>query len=109
AGDRCLFMENLARVRGIPLVEQYKLDDDNLPWSMVDEVSRGLIEFKRAKGLHDSTDMLVEFARSEWNGGIEKLFVDEAQDLSRLQWMVVEKLASKASKVVIAGDDDQAI
>jgi DNA helicase-2/ATP-dependent DNA helicase PcrA len=37
------------------------------------------------------------------------LLVDEAQDLSPLQWRVVERLAEQARRVVIAGDDDQAI
>jgi len=37
------------------------------------------------------------------------IFVDEAQDLSKLQWRFVEKLFPKAKAVYIAGDDDQAI
>ena len=35
--------------------------------------------------------------------------VDEAQDLTPLQWDMVVKLALNADKVYIAGDDDQAI
>lgn len=108
-GDRCLFMENLARVRGIPLRQQYDEDHDELPWSIVDRVARGLAEYKAAKGLHDFTDMLVRFAESDWSAHVEVLFVDEAQDLSNLQWRVVEKIARGARRVVVAGDDDQAI
>jgi superfamily I DNA/RNA helicase len=37
------------------------------------------------------------------------LIIDEAQDLSLLQWELVRRLISKAEKVYIAGDDDQAI
>jgi DNA helicase II / ATP-dependent DNA helicase PcrA len=37
------------------------------------------------------------------------LIVDEAQDLSRLQWLMVEALAAKAKRVFLAGDDDQAV
>lgn len=37
------------------------------------------------------------------------LIVDEAQDLSDLQWKLVKRLMAKANQVVVAGDDDQAI
>jgi DNA helicase II / ATP-dependent DNA helicase PcrA len=37
------------------------------------------------------------------------LFIDEAQDLSHLQWEMVRNIWSKAEKTYIAGDDDQAI
>lgn len=39
----------------------------------------------------------------------EVVFVDEAQDLSNLQWRVVEKVFKKSQNIYIAGDDDQAI
>ena len=35
--------------------------------------------------------------------------VDEAQDLTPLQWDMVVKIASAVDRVYIAGDDDQAI
>ena len=108
-GDRCLFMENNARVRGIPLRQMYEQDSDNLPWNVVEKVSRGYHEFKTAKGLHDFTDMLQEFIISEWTARLEILFVDEAQDLSSIQWEVVRKLSRGCRRIVIAGDDDQAI
>lgn len=108
-GDRCLFMENLARVRGITLRQQYDEDDDGLPWNVVERVSRGLAEYKKAKGLHDFTDMLAQFAESDWMARLEVLFVDEAQDLSLLQYKVVERLARGTRRLVFAGDDDQAI
>ncbi len=108
-GDRVLFMENLARIRGVPLREQYDLDSDDLSWHEVERVSRGLAEYKRARGLHDYTDMLQLFAQQDWAPRLELLLVDEAQDLSMLQWRVVERLARDARRVVLAGDDDQAI
>lgn len=108
-GDRIIFMENLARVKGISLAEQYRLDHDNLNWALVDRVSRGLREFKNKKGLHDFTDLLQEFVNSDWSTSLDVLFVDESQDLSHLQWQVVRKLAKNVRRLVIAGDDDQAI
>ena len=37
------------------------------------------------------------------------LMVDEVQDLSKLEWKVIAKLAKKSEEFYMAGDDDQAI
>jgi len=109
AGDRILFMDNLARVRGVSLREQYAQDNDNLSWVLVERTARGMEEFKRKRGLHDFTDLLQEFVNSDFCARIDVLIVDEAQDLSWLQWKVVDKLAEGARRVIVGGDDDQAI
>jgi DNA helicase-2/ATP-dependent DNA helicase PcrA len=108
-GDRCLFMDNLARVQCIPLRQQYDADPDGLTWRVVDHFSRGLAEYKSAHGLKDYTDMLAQFVQQGWSTKLDALFVDEAQDLSALQWQVVSVLARGVGRVVVAGDDDQAI
>jgi len=107
--ERALFMENLARVREIPLRQQYEEDHDDLPWSFVDRIARGLAQFKRDRQLLDYTDMLREFVETGDSPELEVLFVDEAQDLAMAQWRVVEKLARGARRLVVAGDDDQSI
>ncbi len=108
-GDRVLFMENLSRIRQVDLREAYDGDDDNLPWSEVLRVSKALAAYKKEKGLRDYTDMLSEFVRAGVDIGLEVLFVDEAQDLSALQWEVVRHLSRSCRRLVVAGDDDQAI
>lgn len=107
--DRALFMENLARVRCIPLEQQYAENPDGLAWSFVERVSRGLAQFKKDRHLVDFTDMLAIFIAADWTPGFEVLIVDEFQDLSELQIRVVRLLARGARRVVFAGDDDQAI
>ena len=108
-GDRILFMENLARVRSVPLRDQYDLDCDDLSWHEVERVGRALAEWKKKHSMYDYTDMLKIFVEQAWTPPLEVLFVDEAQDLSMLQWHVVAKLALHCRRVVFAGDDDQAI
>ncbi len=108
-GDRILFMENLARVRGVTLEQQYNYEDDDLSWHEVEHVARGLEAYKRANNLLDYTDMLAQFCEQDWTPDLDVVIIDEAQDLSPLQWRVAWKLAAKARRVVIAGDDDQAI
>jgi superfamily I DNA/RNA helicase len=107
--DRALFMENLARVKCIPLRKQYDSNYDELPWDLVDKISRGLAQFKKDRGLIDYTDMLQRYLDTGRPPRLKILIVDECQDLSQLQWRVVLFLAQFAERVVIAGDDDQAI
>ena len=53
--------------------------------------------------------MVEQFIRQDVSPTFDVLFIDEAQDLSPLQWRMVRTLWSKADKTYIAGDDDQAI
>jgi DNA helicase II / ATP-dependent DNA helicase PcrA len=111
-GDRMLFMENLARTRLTPLREQYDLfGDDGLYWHDVNRVSVALQYYKQQNHLLDYTDMLTEFLATGRAPKLDVLLVDEGQDLSILQWKVIWHIMkhSKARRLVIAGDDDQAI
>jgi superfamily I DNA/RNA helicase len=69
-------------------------------------------KFKQQNKLADFDDV-IDNAQSEefldYIPNFELLIIDEAQDLSDLQWKLVNRLISKASKVIVAGDDDQAI
>ena len=108
-GDRILHMENLARIRMVPLRQLYDVNDDDLPWDKVDYVARGYVAFKKQHNLLDYTDMLSQFLASGINLRLEVVINDEVQDQSKLQWAVVNKLAKKARRMVVAGDDDQAL
>ena len=69
----------------------------------------GLYEkYKKQCDYIDFNDMLYKALDLE-PLDIDILFVDEAQDLSRLQWKVINHWATKAKEIIIAGDDDQSI
>jgi DNA helicase-2/ATP-dependent DNA helicase PcrA len=68
-----------------------------------------LKRFKKEKGLKDFNDLLEDFIAKEKHNKFKVLFIDEAQDLSLLQWEMVRKIWDRAEKTYIAGDDDQAI
>lgn len=108
-GDRLMFHANLARVRGLSLREHYEETNEDFTFEQLEHFARGLQEFKRANDLFDYTDMLALLAAEAPSPLLDVLFVDEAQDLSRLQWDAVRKLAARVREVVVAGDDDQAI
>jgi len=111
-GDRILFMENLARIRMVPLRTQYdEFGDDGIKWVQVDQFSKDLKSFKDSYHLLDYTDMLSDFLRGGFVPKLDVLVVDEGQDLSPQQWLVVQKIyvQSGCRRFVVAGDDDQAI
>lgn len=68
--------------------------------------------WKDSYGFVDFNDMLARYLDNPVPAPIDILFVDEAQDLSDLQWRVLDTLVSVTPGLVemtIAGDDDQAI
>jgi len=107
--DRLLFIENLARMRQVDLETQWHEADDAVGWFELERFANGLKLFKRDRLLIDYTDMLQMFLDRGHAPKLDVMFVDEAQDLSPLQWAVVRKLCDSADRVYIAGDDDQAI
>lgn len=108
-GDRMMHTINMARIRQVPLLEQYTQFPDGLPWTRVERMAEVYRTYKQGTGLVDYTDMLEEFVRAKPKVLLDRLFVDEAQDLSMLQWGVINHLARDVGRLVIAGDDDQAI
>jgi DNA helicase-2/ATP-dependent DNA helicase PcrA len=102
---------NTAAVKRMDLLEYYDsrqniLDiERNTLFLLADELKR----FKKEKGLKDFNDLLEDFLAKESTNKFEVLFIDEAQDLSLLQWEMVRKIWAHAAKTYIAGDDDQAI
>ncbi len=74
-----------------------------------DRFVEAAVAYKAAFGKIDYADMLEVWLKEGADMNADYLIVDEAQDLSALQWAVVEKLARQAKQVWVAGDDDQCI
>ena len=72
-------------------------------------IDRELKRYKKEKGLLDYGDMLQRFVESDLAPRFAVLFIDEAQDLSPLQWKLVRSLWERSDYTYLAGDDDQAI
>ena len=106
-GDRFSYTEQSARLKNISL-KQACLDTGERYYD-VKLYSDALVQYKRMRLLKDFTDMLQEYRIGGPVPPLEAVIVDEGQDLSPLQWRVVEKIWAGVPKVYIAGDDDQAI
>ena len=66
--------------------------------------------YKKGLDVIDFADMLDRAVINKMSlPELKLLLLDEAQDLSPAQWDIANVLISKADKIVIAGDDDQAI
>ena len=106
-----LTIMNTARVKRMDLLEYYDSRQNilDIERDTLYLLSEELKRYKKEKGLKDFTDLLEDFIAQETKQSFEALFIDEAQDLSLIQWEMVRSLWVNAKKTYIAGDDDQAI
>ena len=111
SSDPILGLINLARLRKVDLRDQYNISSIEQDWTTVNFVDKCLREYKESMGLYDFTDMLEQFAKggTQFCPEFDLCFLDEAQDLSPLQWDIAHLLDSQSKKMYCAGDDDQAI
>ena len=101
---------NLARIRGEDLRVHYNKSDMDIEWFHFEYVERAYRKYKEKHLLLDFTDLLERIVEEPMRlPTLDVLIVDEAQDMSRLQWRLVMELASRAKRSYIAGDDDQAV
>ena len=109
-GDRLFFLDNLARItrRSLRAVYEDTVDDD-ISYDQLLIASKALAQYKERHMLWDFTDVLDRWVAKGAAPRLQSLFVDEAQDLSKLQWEVVHKLSQNVEELYAAGDDDQAI
>ena len=106
-GDKCARIEALSRLRMCGIEQQYALSNEpDLTLHACQQFSKVISRYKSENGLLDFTDMLERYdAELE----VDICIFDEAQDLSALQYKMAINLSRAASKIYIAGDDDQAI
>tara|TARA_B100000963_G_scaffold114552_1_gene99787 strand:+ start:2826 stop:4349 length:1524 start_codon:yes stop_codon:yes gene_type:complete len=110
-----IFMKviDMSKINGVKLYDQFlKSGHMQGGWPKLKLIGETLHDYKfgsMRKFKYDFTDMIVEFLKEDIAPRLDVLIIDEAQDLSFIQWQMVDKLAEKAKRIYIAGDDDQAI
>ena len=99
----------------ITVREEYELwehDTKEIVWSTLKYISDNLIKYKDAKNLYDFNDLVdltIKSKDKENFPTFKAVFIDEAQDLSPLQWKLFDVFKEKSEDIYLAGDDDQAI
>ena len=100
---------NLAKLRNITIDQQFNLGEHNqdVEYDKLNIIANELDRYKKEYNLIDFNDMILDFVKSDKSPKFDVVFIDEAQDLSRMQWDMVNHFNTNDS--FIAGDDDQAI
>lgn len=104
-GDRIAYQEQICRVKNLPIesiVHNY---------NQIKRYANTIQEYKESHAILDHTDIIKKFVEEGEVPDVKVVFVDEAQDLSPVQWDVVRKICKNPSveRVYYAGDDDQSI
>ena len=82
-------------------------DRKEIQWHTLKHIHDNLLKYKESAGLYDFNDIINKVLPKVPK--FDVVFVDEAQDLSPLQWKLYDKLKEKSKDIYLAGDDDQAI
>ena len=110
--DKFVNIIDLARIKDVSLEHQFcQKETGHLPGGFLKlrKIAKGLEKYKKQNGFMDFTDMIVEFNKRKEAPKLKLLIIDEAQDLSSVQWNMVDILSQNSTHTYIAGDDDQAI
>jgi len=99
--------------KDIPLREEFNLNEhdrkDIESWDTLNHIYINLQEYKKKMHLLDFNDLIKKVINSGKIPKLKAIFIDEAQDLSPLQWQLYDKLRENCDDMYLAGDDDQAI
>ena len=102
---------NIARIKNISIRDEYDTDlySDDMDYNLVEIIEAELNNYKKSFALYDFTDMIEKFIGSELCPKFDVVFIDEAQDLSPIQWKMYDIIKQNTKMMILAGDDDQAI
>jgi len=101
----------LAQLRNITPEQQYNRREhtQDLELDKLHIIHNELKRYKKEYNLIDFNDMILNFIKSDLSPKFDVIFIDEAQDLSLMQWDMTKTIWNKSEDTFIAGDDDQAI
>lgn len=106
-----LNLYNLARVKNQSLHDVWKSTYliHTKTFNDIQYVISEYKQFKKSQNLVDFTDMIMLYNKQGSPFPVDVAFIDEAQDLATIQWMMIDKCFINCKKLFFAGDDDQCI
>ncbi len=109
-GDAYISVYQTSRSLMRPLEDCFmEAENYDLHWTELVRLVEAYEDYKKVKKKIDFTDMIEDFVRRDDPPNLDALFVDEAQDLSTVQWSMVNVLRKTPKFQIFTGDDDQAI
>lgn len=107
-GVRCRQIYALARARMTDVETEWRRQNlRDLELKTVLQFVDIYERYKESQMLCDFTDMLTKANTDKLS--LDILIIDEAQDLTALQWWFAQKVGKTAKRIIIAGDDDQKV
>lgn len=103
--DKYLFQVSLEKNN--PVRAQVYLDE--LDIGTYSFVKNNYARYKHEMKILDFDDLIIQFLKLNKTLPVKVAIIDEAQDLTSLQWSFCNLAFKDCEKVFIAGDDDQAI
>jgi superfamily I DNA/RNA helicase len=82
---------------------------DGMDVHTIKHIAHNYKRFKKTFGIYDYTDMIELFNDKNTSLPVKVAIIDEAQDLTTLQWEMIWIAFRDCERIYIAGDDDQAI
>ena len=103
-----------AKEKDIPVWDEYCTGEHstNVKPDLLKHIEANYNHYKHPdiNNLVDFTDMIHDIVQQpDKIPNFDVVFIDEAQDLSPIQWKLYDILKSKSKNIYLAGDDDQAI
>ncbi len=106
-GDIAMSLYSLSRSKQQSIETTWReVDDPRISLRDAKRFAEGLNQYKKELQVFDFSDFLDAVHEPL---ELDLLILDESQDLTRQQWAAARRLGARAKRVLIAGDDDQAI
>lgn len=86
-----------------------QLSEADIELSYYHQLVQKYKEYKSQEHLVDFFDCLIKYVQEGEPLPCKVIMCDECQDISALQWQVIDKAFSKAEKIYLAGDEGQCI
>jgi len=95
---------NLAKLRNITAEQQFDLAEHNsdLERDKLRIIANEIERYKKEYKLIDFNDMILNFIKSDESPKFDVVFIDEAQDLSLMQWDMAKSIWDKTADSFIA-------
>jgi superfamily I DNA/RNA helicase len=110
-GDTYLSIQSLATNKITDPMDEYY--SNGMPGSLkgFENFCLDYNNWKKSNGFIDFNDMLLLYIQNPVNHNTKSIYIDEAQDLSNLQWKFINSMASfpQVAEIQIGLDDDQSI
>ena len=84
-----------------------QLAESDIEYGYYKQIVKHYEEYKAREQKIDFFDCLIKYVQIGEPLPVKVAMIDECQDITALQWKVIEKAFFKAEKIIIAGDDKQ--